>query len=356
MQAKQRLEGYDLARALAIFGMVIVNYRIVMGGVSPEPGFWNWLTGLLEGRAAALFVVLAGASLSLMAAGAISQNNRQKLRQVRFRLIKRALFLLVVGLAYTPIWPADILHFYAFYLLLGVFFLTARSPTILLSAAALVLLFPILLVTLDYSAEWQWETLHYEGFWTPTGLFKHLFFNGFHPVIPWAAFLLIGLTFARTDMGQKKSRRLLGLLAGLSAVLVEISATLCEKLALEVMSAEDAAALFATGPIPPNPFYMIAAGSAAIAVIAVCFEIAEKFNRWLRPLFQTGRHALTHYVAHVVLGMALLEELQLMDDRSPLEALMAATLFFTSAVLFSWLWSKKFRQGPLEWVMRKLCG
>jgi uncharacterized membrane protein YeiB len=56
MQTK-RIIGYDLARALAIFGMVIVNYKVVMGGVAGSE-WLKWLASLFERRAAATSIVL----------------------------------------------------------------------------------------------------------------------------------------------------------------------------------------------------------------------------------------------------------------------------------------------------------
>ena len=63
---KNRIIGYDVARALAIFGMVIVNFKIVMGAEQNGPAWLIHLAGLLDGRAAATFVVLAGVGLSLL--------------------------------------------------------------------------------------------------------------------------------------------------------------------------------------------------------------------------------------------------------------------------------------------------
>ena len=62
---RERVVGYDIARCLAFFGMVIVNYRLVMGGWVGTP---EWLLSGMEvvtGRAAATFVVLAGVSMTL---------------------------------------------------------------------------------------------------------------------------------------------------------------------------------------------------------------------------------------------------------------------------------------------------
>ena len=63
----QRIAGYDLARSLAILGMVIVNYGSFMGGWGVGPSWLVWLVQLVPGRAAATFVILAGVGMSLMA-------------------------------------------------------------------------------------------------------------------------------------------------------------------------------------------------------------------------------------------------------------------------------------------------
>ena len=103
-----RLEGLDLARYVAFVGMVIVNFKIAMGAESGE-GMLNLLTTALEGRAAATFVVLAGIGLGLAGLKGLDQTISVT--------IKRALFLLVIGLLNMTIFDADILHYYAFYFL-----------------------------------------------------------------------------------------------------------------------------------------------------------------------------------------------------------------------------------------------
>ena len=60
-----RVIGVDVARAAAVFGMVVVNFKTVMVVESAGPDWLVWMTGLLDGRAAATFVVLAGVGISL---------------------------------------------------------------------------------------------------------------------------------------------------------------------------------------------------------------------------------------------------------------------------------------------------
>ncbi|WP_233558132.1 heparan-alpha-glucosaminide N-acetyltransferase domain-containing protein [Alginatibacterium sediminis] len=108
---KQRITGFDLARALAIFGMVIVNFKIAMQAESGSK-FLLWSTALLEGRASALFVMLAGIGVSLLLRRGMS-GRRSELLACRRSLVKRGLVLIALGLLFIPIWPADILHFMA---------------------------------------------------------------------------------------------------------------------------------------------------------------------------------------------------------------------------------------------------
>lgn len=60
-----RLIGIDFARALALFGMVIVNFKLAMNADIGTPQLIEF-AALLEGRASALFVILAGIGIALL--------------------------------------------------------------------------------------------------------------------------------------------------------------------------------------------------------------------------------------------------------------------------------------------------
>jgi uncharacterized membrane protein YeiB len=71
----KRILGIDVARALAVIGMIIVNFKIVLG----ENGE-NWLktfAHLFDGKAAATFVVLAGIGLALLTNSAVKNQNEE---------------------------------------------------------------------------------------------------------------------------------------------------------------------------------------------------------------------------------------------------------------------------------------
>lgn len=357
---QNRILGYDVARALAIFGMIIVNYEMILtgGGV----GHWLFkLTGLLQGRAAALFVVLAGVGMSLMVRKARLAGDAPELRRRRFLLLKRALFLLVVGLAYTPLWPGDILHVYGFYITIGVVLLTADPRTLWASSALLVAGFVFLLGFVDYEAGWDWSTLTYEGMWTLTGLTRRIFFNGFNPVLPWAGFLVAGLAIGRLDLGDPRVRRRTLAWSALVGGLVEGASRVTQSVLLpgaSALEAEGIVAIFGTTAMPPLPLFMLAAGATAIAAIALSVELAERFRRSIivRALVAAGQMALSVYVAHFVVGIGLLALLGLVQYQNPYFVVGYAIAFFGLSVLISTLWLRRFERGPLETLMRKITG
>jgi uncharacterized membrane protein YeiB len=107
------------------------------------------------------------------------------------------------------------------------------------------------------------------------------------------------------------------------------------------------------------PLYMIAASGTAVTVIVLSVLAAERFAGaiWLSALVSTGQLALTLYVAHVVLGLVPLGMFGLLDGEQSVASSMAwGATFCVGAVLFSYIWRRRFARGPLEMLMRRIAG
>ena len=355
---KKRIIGIDVARALAIIGMIIVNFKIVLG----ENGL-NWMKSVVkifDGKAAATFVVLAGVGLALMTNSAIKNNDQAKLKIARIRIIKRALFLFIVGISYIAIWPADILHFYGIYMAVTIVLLTSSKRTILISAISLIVTFPILMVFWSYEAGWNFDTLDYQGFWTLKGFMRNLFFNGFHPVIPWTAFMLFGYWFGKQDLHNDKFVKKTFWISTIIFITIQVL-SYGIILFLSEGNQETAKALteiLGTNPMPPLPIYMFNGISVAFAVISACIIIAKKFENSfiIDALNKTGQLALTFYVAHVIFGMGTIEAINpsKMGNYAVEFSVTYALFFSLFCVIFAVIWRKHKKYGPLEWVMRKV--
>lgn len=350
-----RLDGLDFARFIALVGMVLVNFRQVVSGDAPaETSVLDYITVLMEGRAAATFVVLAGLGLGLASL-------RSTLKATCWLTLKRAAFLLVLGLLNMLVFDADILHYYAFYFLFGVLLLPLNNQKLWLAIIGLNLLSLVLIMVLDYEAGWNWADSSYSGFWTLEGFIRNLFFNGWHPVVPWLSYLLSGIVLSRHAL-EKTSVQLFLLIAGLSVVLLAETVSPVLKAELAAIDPE-LADLATTEAIPPMPLYMLAGMGTASLVIGLCLLVSPYLNRvrlfgspllsWFTP---AGRQTLTLYLAHVFLGMGVLDAMGLLGGQPVETTFIAAFVFCLLAVIYARLWSIRFKHGPMEWLMRKVTG
>jgi uncharacterized protein len=356
---KQRVTGFDLARALAIFGMVIVNFKIAMNAETGNLLLMSF-AGLFEGRASALFVILAGVGVTFLTNKARESSDGSLVFKNRLSLIKRGLLLITIGLVYTPIWEADILHFYGFYFLIAAAIFTVNDKVLLFISAIIMLVFPVLMLFLNYEQNWNWSTLTYENFWSFDGMTRHIVFNGFHPVFPWAAFLIFGMWLGRQDLSKSLMRNKLLAWSLITLLVTEcgfylIRVIIGDGSALE-MTSEEVTFLFSTSIIPPLPQYIISAGSSAVVVMVACLYFSDRFsesnaNKWL---CKTGQLSLTLYVAHVIIGMGILESIGRLENQTINFALLSALIFCACGIVFSVVWLKFFKAGPLEWIFRKV--
>ena len=210
---------------------------------------------------------------------------------------------------------------------------------------------------LDYDRGWNWETLEYTDFWSPSGFVRNLFFNGWHPVLPWLGFMLQGVILSRFDLslrGVQVRMVAIGSLVLLGAEILSmllVSATLHQD--------RELTELLSTGPVPPMPFYTLAGGGAALVMTGVCLLCAPALQRsgLLQFFAPAGRQTLTLYIAHILVGIGTLESLGMLDKPgSPQDAFVASVIFVACATIYAWIWSKAFKRGPIEALMRKIAG
>jgi uncharacterized membrane protein YeiB len=357
---KQRIIGIDVARALAVIGMIFVNFKVVFG----EHGrpWVEYVASIFDGKAAATFVVLAGVGLALMTNSAINHRDKTKIKGVRIRIAKRALFLFILGISYIAIWPADILHFYGIYMAITMVLLTRKENTILIAGIAIILVYPIILTFLNYETGWHFDTLDYQDFWTFKGFIRNLFFNGFHPVIPWTAFMLFGYWFGKQDLHNDKFVKKIFWMS----TIIFISIQVVSYLSISILSEGNQEAvlelteILGTKPMPPLPIYMLNGIAIAFALISGCILLGRKFENSfiIDALNKTGQLALTFYVAHVIIGMGIIDLINPSKTKSySIEfSVIYAIVFSLLCIVFAVIWKKYYNSGPLEWVMRKIAG
>lgn len=385
-KAKKRILGLDVARALAIGGMVLINYMNGLEPVEMEPAWLAWFFHLFEGRASVTFVTLAGVGVTLLSRRALLSGSSREIWSCRFRLLRRAAFLLVLGVPFFALWPGDILHFYAFYIAISAFLITV--PSWGLAAAGLA----------AWAGALAWGFLaeqphyghigghFYRDFYTLTGFFRNTLFNGYHRVFPWMAYLIAGMWIGRHDLSRNGPRKWFLLGAVVAAVLAEtvdhwgfdVQREQVEGAVLGPL--HDAVRWFCRLPSKPHDFFSRLATAAAVIMMSLMASDRLEQTRIVRALASAGQLALTIYLAHVMLvlgGLVLAETARemvtgaghgifdnwslrhaqkLIGGHSLVFVAWLSLGFYVSAVAFAVLWRKRFRQGPLEWLMRRLAG
>jgi uncharacterized protein len=359
---QQRIIGFDLARAYAIFGMYIVNFNIVFGNYQ-DKSVMGQVLSLFSGNSSSLFVMLAGMGLSLLAGGKAAATAEGK-RQLRRTVHKRGLFLFVSGLLLYNWWPADILHFYGGYMHIAAAILFVPTRYYLWVAIGAVAVFHLLLLVIPYETGWDFNSLQYQDFWTVGGFLRNTLYNGWNPIFPWMAYFAMGMFLGRLDWSNRLRQRnwfLIGLALFLSIYLLQMGA---QQLALP----ETVQLVLQADYLPPFlPFLLSTTG--------VCCMLIAAFVRWGQAVGQhplamllarTGQMTLTHYLLHLTLGLSLLallsgQNLLTMSWDTkialpPLYILLYATGWFVASVEFSHWWGKRFTQGPFEKLMRRWSG
>ena len=345
-----RLIGLDAARGLAVLAMVAVNYDIVLSMGVEQP---TWLRASFDacgGRSASCFVLLAGIGMQLLGDAR--------------KLCRRALCLAVFGYGWYELWPGDILHHYAWYLLLGAATLRLPPTALFGLAAGAIAGFVTLFHTLDYGADWNWLYLTYTTFWTPLGQLRSAVFNGLHPLLPWMAFAWCGMALGKLDLRSTTVRRAMMLTgtamhagAWLLSRWLGGEAPPLQQLGLQWY--REPAMFWGLEPIPPGPLFAVSAAGTAMLAVATMLWACDRARgaRLLRPLVACGQLALTLYVLHVLVLFFVLQPLTvaMVDGIGKLWTTALCVLAFDLAALVSasW-WRTRGRQGPLEALLRRL--
>jgi uncharacterized protein len=95
-------------------------------------------------------------------------------------------------------------------------------------------------------------------------------------------------------------------------LLIATSLLICCELISYALSASSTPAgleLFLnTLTFPPFPLLIVSGAVCALVAIIICIRIADSVSRLIiDPFIHTGQMVLTHYVAHVLIGMVILE-------------------------------------------------
>ncbi|MBD8205704.1 DUF1624 domain-containing protein [Microbacterium sp. CFBP 8790] len=330
-----RLIGVDLARGLAVLGMLAAHLLDTEDFVARDPSSW---LDVVNGRSSILFAVLAGVSIALVTGGPRPLEGPRRARAAA-RLALRGALLWVIGmlLVFTGVPVYVILPAYALLFALSLPFLGMRPRGLFLTAGAVALVMPWIQPVLDAAPLWSGrfgEEISAALGWN-------------YPFPVWIAFLLAGMGLGRLDLRLLPEQTLMLLsggalmLAGYGLALVTEPAVADDRYLSTVLTAEDHSA---------GLWEVIGSGGFAIATIGLCLLLCRTPVRWLAiPLRAVGSMPLTAYVLQLVVWAFV--ALAVLGDTSDLWGIRALGLFgplTLGLVVGCTAWALTVGRGPLE--------
>lgn len=282
--AASRIGGVDLARGLAIVGMLAAHLVAIPDLDWSDPSTFG---GIVHGRSSILFATLAGISIGLISGGPTPVRG-PTLSTVRLRLLVRAGAIWLVGvlliLLAVPVYV--ILPAYAVLFLLAAAVLPLRARSLFVGAAVIGLIAPFPQAAID--ALPFWSTIEGADLANATGWH--------YPFLTWIAFVLAGMGAARLDLRRPRVPLLLlvaGLALAVAGAVLDVVWGVSEEFGETAWTGEAHSS---------GLFEVIGSGGFALMVVGLCVLLCRTPLTWAAlPLRAVGSMPLTAYSAQIVI-------------------------------------------------------
>lgn len=366
--ATTRIPTVDVARAVAMIGVVVLNYHSYLNGalawVPYNPSPWERLFnpggGVLTTRFAAVFVLVAGVGVSLLTRAGRISNDPTQLRQDRLRLLRRGLLLYAVGYAVQWIWPGTILFYYgAFFIVGALIFSRSTNQLLTIGLATAVAAAMLAWWRMEQSIDGNLTTwLDPARVDSPRNLIIRTFVAYTHPLFPWLLFFIVGIVFGRHIHRLAEFRNRLMLCSGV--ILAATYLINAYFVADPPRSNHDRliATILSTRPLDRGLLYSI--GTLASSLLAFCLlsMIVESLgdNRLVDAFVRAGQMSLSIYMAHIFFFNLIVHRLNWVGATGLDTALGLSLVFYVVAVPASAFWRKYLGRGPAEILYRSIGG
>ena len=318
IEANHRIDILDYLRGFALLGIILVNILPLLSVKTPAPHTINaeyqqFLYLFVEGRFYTIFSFLFGVGFYLF----ISRAN-EKGRNGTGMFLRRMIVLLLFGIVHARFHPGEALSVYAICgLILMPFYKAPKAVNlafgmlmlIIFSFYSIKIIMPIPLMLLGISAG-QYRVFEriphkkiktvavFTGITSVLSAFCLIYQYQFVPAVPFVS-------------GEKIANRFL-----------HIGITL--------------------GPII----------SVSYVGLMIVFLRCPFFHIILSPLKSYGRMAFTNYISQTVLILLAGNWFHLFHAVTYIQSLFLCVCIYVFQLLFSAIWLRFFRLGPLEWVWR----
>ncbi|MFY4675073.1 DUF418 domain-containing protein [Bacillus anthracis] len=376
MQQNARIQSLDIIRGIAILCILFANLPTMTGldpfnqaGYSGTDKAIRFLVDLfIQAKFYTIFAFLFGVGFYIF-----MKNTEAKGYPMYKLFIRRLCILLAFGLLhFTFLWYGDILHAYAIAGFFLLFFYKRSTKLIFIAGCSFLTVSYVLhiLVFLQASSSSLEVPTYYQYMFTgnttnqTVNLFTHYLYQVkarlFFLMIEEPQQLLIGIP-------EYIGLFLIGLWAGKKDIFKRIPGVI-KKIRFLQWSSLCISCLLSC----PIIYYFIKMdvyyskdvqlwilfGGKTLAIFYICtlLRVCEKkiYIKCLHPFINVGKYALTNYIIQSILTLVILS--LYFKDVSQVyywQLCIFGILIIFVQIIFSKIWSKYFRYGPIEWVWRK---
>ncbi|MED4455068.1 DUF418 domain-containing protein [Metabacillus fastidiosus] len=378
---QNRIVSIDIIRGFALFGIFLVNMPTFH-----SPDFLHQLYGLqseykgidfwtniffqlfVQMKFFPMFSFLFGLGFFIFMNRAKEKGNMSSSLYLR-----RISFLFVFGIVHLIfLWFGDILHLYAAGGLLLLAFYNRKPKTILIWALSLLILYFSslalqLLIPASFMEEIQQmnaaqgkeELAHYLKMYTEASYWDWIVYRlGVEVIpillvmpfslIPVFAMFLLGLFAGKIRIFETDPKNIVKkiwittLLAGLPLTII-LALSLLSIINLHIHQEASILLFTSMNGIVLCLFYI----SSLILLLRT-----DRWRKYLYGFRYSGQMAFTNYIMQTVICQIIFLGFNLYGKVSLFSGTILCIIIYIFQIIISWLWLKKFRFGPLEWLWR----
>ncbi|WP_342492058.1 DUF418 domain-containing protein [Bacillus sp. FSL M7-0003] len=372
MSLRERVHFLDIVRGFALMGIILVNYFLIVDSAKgfdmlSNDVFHNVVNWFASGKFITLFSFLFGVGFMIF-----MDRAAQKVDSPNKLFARRLTILLGFGLLHlTFVWIGDILAYYAVAGFLLLFFYKRTAKTIgywLITLFVIQLLTPFftkLLNTVSSGSSGKPDFADFELIshnsltylasigdrWTDMVTMAS---SSFSTVYSMFFMFLLGVYFVKMEFfknmeAKKAIWNRIWVIFAIAFLITQGSTIIAAVNPFEnTLWVNIASALEQNGGLTGSMFYM--------STLAMLFLHVPQLRGALMVFTKVGRMSLTCYLLHSIIGTMLFLKYGagLADHLQPAGTFMIGLGVYVFLVLFSTLWLKRFKYGPMEFIWRQL--
>lgn len=321
IELTKRLDILDYLRGFALLGIIFVNSIPLLSIPLPEPGtrdatYWQFLYLFVEGRFYTIFTFLFGVGFYIFISRAEAKG-----KNGRVLFTRRMIMLFLFGLIHVMFHPGEaltiyavsgfiILPFYRAHRLVNLLFGIAMLLVLSIFSAKIFMVVPLMLLGVAAGQYRVFERISQE--WKKVAVFTGIMF----------VLSVVSLLYQNLQ----------------TPAMIEQS---IHANSLEMMRFMNIG--ITIGPLV-SAFYI------GLIVLLLQSPILRKV---LSPLKNYGRMALTNYIFQTVFLLVAGQVFHLFQQLSTIQSFYLCLSIVAGQLVFSTIWLRFFRFGPLEWLWRR---